>query len=88
MQSLQITQPWQAAASEHMEIWSVKLCFLHFLPANALLEVPQPARRVSLQAAIQSSQTHSLGAHVLGTKPSQAVPGRATKIYGAEALAW
>lgn len=41
MQSLQITQPWQAPASEHMEIWSVKLCFLHLLPANALLELPQ-----------------------------------------------
>lgn len=41
MQSLQITQPWQAASSEHMEIWSVKLCFLHLLPANALLELPQ-----------------------------------------------
>lgn len=77
MQSLQITQPWQAATSEHMEIWSVKLCFLHLLPANALSRIASAARRISLQAAIQRSQTHSLGACVFCTKPSQAVPGRA-----------
>lgn len=37
MQSLQITKPWQAALFEHMEILSVKLCFLHLLPANTFL---------------------------------------------------
>lgn len=37
MQSLQITKAWQALLLEHMEILSVKVCFLHLLPANTFL---------------------------------------------------
>lgn len=77
MQSLQITQPWQAAASEHMEILSVKLCFLHLLPANALLELPQQPGGFHYRLPSRAPKSTLWGAHVFGTKPSQAVPGQA-----------
>lgn len=77
MQSLQITQPWQADASEHMEIWSVKLCFLHLLPANALLELPQQPGGFHYRLPSRAHKSTLWGAHVFGTKPSQAVPGQA-----------
>lgn len=77
MQSLQIAQPWQADASEHMEIWSVKLCFLHLLPANALLELPQQPGGFHYRLPSRAHKSTLWGAHVFGTKPSQAVPGQA-----------
>lgn len=68
MQSLQITQPWQAPASEHMEIWSVKLCFLHLLPANALLELPQQPGGFHCRLASKAHKPSLWGGHVFGTR--------------------